>query len=275
MKIVDSIELLRGELVGNSDIGFVPTMGALHEGHLELVRRAKRECSVVVVSIFVNPTQFNDRGDLERYPRTLECDALMLEGVGADFIFAPSVDELYPQGEIYSIVDPRLLPLIAVMEGAHRPGHFDGVVQVVSRLLDIVEPQRAYFGFKDYQQLAIISKMVSVEGRSVDIVPCDIVRAEDGLALSSRNALLSIEQRAVAPTIYRVIAALREAIDSPGSDCGALVDRAILEINKNEYLCVQYVKVVDADTLQEPIAGARVRICVAVMCGDVRLIDNI
>lgn len=277
MKIVDSVELLRSELLGRGSIGFVPTMGALHQGHLELVRRARRECSIVVVSVFVNPTQFNDKGDLDRYPRTLQCDAKLLEGVGVgvDILFAPSVGEIYPNGESYVISEPQLLPLTSVMEGAHRPGHFDGVVQVVGRLFDIVEPSKAYFGLKDYQQLAIISKMVALEGRGVDIVCCDIVRADDGLALSSRNELLTVEQRGAAPAIYRAISALRGAIDAGQSDYGALVDSAVLDINKNEYLCVLYVKVVDADTLQEPIEGRRVRVCVAVMCGAVRLIDNV
>ncbi len=260
------------------NIGFVPTMGALHSGHLELVRRAKRECGIVVVSVFVNPTQFNDKGDLERYPRDLERDAGLLESVGADLLFSPTVGEVYPNGTDYTITDPMLLSLTGVMEGAHRPGHFDGVVQVVGRLFDIVNPDKAYFGLKDFQQLAVIRMMTEVQKREVDIVPCEIVRDTDGLALSSRNALLSTEERAAAPNIYRVLQEVRRAVDGGVGEIDAIKKSAVLEINKNPYLCAEYLEVVDARTLQSvAVRGKKLRICTAVRCGvsGVRLIDNI
>lgn len=275
MRIIERVDQLQECLAQYNNVGFVPTMGALHNGHLELAKQARKECEIVVVSVFVNPTQFNDKRDLERYPRTLDADAKLLESVGVDFVFAPTVEQIYPDEQKYVIEDESILPLTAVMEGAHRPGHFDGVVQVVGRLFDIVNPHKAYFGLKDYQQLAIIRKMVEVQNRSVEIVPCDIVRAEDGLALSSRNSLLTLQQRAVAPLIYRELIQIREKIDAGNHDYSKLVRDAILQINKNEYLCVQYIEVVDAVSLQEPAENKTVRVCAAVMCGDVRLIDNV
>ncbi len=275
MKIVNSVKELRELLSSQNSIGFVPTMGALHSGHIELVRRAVSQNTVVVVSVFVNPTQFNDKADLERYPRTLERDAELLHCAGATYLFAPSVEEIYPNNETFTIKDSRLLSLTEQMEGAHRPGHFDGVVQVVGRLFDIVGAHRAYFGQKDFQQLAIIKMMVEIEGYGVEIVECPTVRAEDGLALSSRNELLTAEQRAAAPEIFRTLTAIRAEIERGNRNFKQLEDIAISQINKNTYLCTEYVEIVDARTLLPPSQSATVRICTAVQCGSVRLIDNL
>ncbi len=187
--------------LGNEKVltGFVPTMGALHEGHVSLVERCRRECRRVVVSVFVNPTQFNDPADLRSYPRNLEADLKLLEAAGADFVYAPSVEDVYPEPDTRQF---DLGQTDKVMEGAHRPGHFNGVAQVVSRLFAIVQPDKAYFGEKDFQQIAVIRAMVRQLQIPVQIVPCPIVRGADGLALSSRNALLTAEHRAAAPQIY-------------------------------------------------------------------------
>ena len=204
MKIFTSVKELRAELetAEQSGIGFVPTMGALHAGHRSLVERARRENATVVVSVFVNPTQFNDKNDLRHYPRTPEADARLLERAGADFVLMPSVKEIYPEPDgrqfDFGQIDK-------VMEGATRPGHFNGVAQVVSRLFDIVRPARAYFGEKDFQQIAVVKAMVDQLSLPVEIVECEIVRGEDGLALSSRNALLDAEHRAAAPQIYAAL----------------------------------------------------------------------
>ena len=189
MKTFYTVNELKQELstVARQDVGFVPTMGALHAGHRSLVEKARRECKVVVVSVFVNPTQFNDKNDLRNYPRTPEEDAAMLEAAGADYVLMPSVEEIYPEPDTrqfdFGLIDK-------VMEGATRPGHFNGVAQVVSRLFDIVSPAKAYFGEKDFQQIAVIKAMVKQLNLDVEIVECPIIRGEDGLALSSRNTLL-------------------------------------------------------------------------------------
>ena len=209
MKVFESVKELRAELdkAEQSGIGFVPTMGALHAGHRSLVERARRENGTVVVSVFVNPTQFNDKNDLKHYPRTPEADARLLEEAGADFVLMPSVEEIYPQPDSrqfdFGLIDK-------VMEGATRPGHFNGVAQVVSRLFDIVRPARAYFGEKDFQQIAVIKSMVAQLALPIEIVECAIIRGEDGLALSSRNTLLDAAHRAAAPHIY---ATLHAAVD--------------------------------------------------------------
>ena len=192
--------------LGNEKVltGFVPTMGALHEGHVSLVERCRRECRRVVVSVFVNPTQFNDPADLRSYPRNLEADLKLLEAAGADFVYAPSVEDVYPEPDTRQFDFGQT---DKVMEGAHRPGHFNGVAQVVSRLFAIVQPDKAYFGEKDFQQIAVIRAMVRQLQIPVQIVPCPIVRGADGLALSSRNALLTAEHRAAAPQIYAALKA--------------------------------------------------------------------
>lgn len=259
--------------VDKTRLGFVPTMGALHSGHISLVERAHNENQTVVVSVFVNPTQFNDKGDLERYPRTLEADAALLEAAGADILFAPSVQDIYPQPDTRQF---DFGTLESVMEGATRPGHFNGVAQVVSRLFDIVKPRRAYFGEKDFQQIAIINAMIEMLGYNVEIVRCPIVRAEDGLALSSRNALLSDECRVAAPIIYR---AMSEGASRVGEQSVEQVKEFVTEmINNSSVLKVIYFDIVDARTLQSITNwedSRHLRACIAVQAGAVRLIDNI
>lgn len=254
-------------------IGFVPTMGALHNGHLSLVKECKKNSDIAVVSIFVNPTQFNDPEDLKRYPRTLEKDTELLKTVDCDLIFAPSVEEIYPEP------DTRKFDfgyLESVMEGAKRPGHFNGVGQVVSRLFDIVRPDKAFFGMKDFQQVAIIKNMVKQLNYNIQIVPCPIVREESGLALSSRNTLLDANHKKNAPHIYATLKKARNlASELSVSDLKKWITD---EINSNSYLETEYVEIVDDTTLKITEdwkeAGTKVA-CVAVYAGNIRLIDNI
>lgn len=259
------------------NIGFVPTMGALHEGHLSLVEIARRDNQCVVVSVFVNPTQFNDPRDLKSYPRTESADLSLLESAGVDAVFVPSVEVIYPEPDGRNF---DFGTIERVMEGASRPGHFNGVAQVVSRLFDIVTPDKAYFGEKDFQQLAIIRLMVEMLGYSqIEIVGCPIVRADDGLALSSRNALLDARQRVAAPSIHKAISEMAQALDgSSDKDARMLEQLATDMINGKEHLTVEYIEVVDPvtlESLERVQKGQRVRICTAVRCGAVRLIDNI
>lgn len=275
MKTIETVSELRQEL-GKTDpsgIGFVPTMGALHDGHRSLVERARKENRTVVVSVFVNPTQFNDKNDLKHYPRTPEADIRLLEEAGVDYVFMPSVEEIYPEP------DTRVFDfgqIDKVMEGATRPGHFNGVAQVVSRLFDIVKPARAYFGEKDFQQIAVIRAMVRQLGLQLEIVPCPIVRGEDGLALSSRNQLLDEAHRAAAPHIYASLKAGAER--SHELTPAELKAWVTAEVERNPLLKVIYYQSVDADTLQEVGAwsdSAHVQGCIAVQAGEIRLIDNI
>lgn len=275
MKVLTTVQALRAELASCNPqgIGFVPTMGALHAGHRSLVERARRENETVVVSVFVNPTQFNDKNDLKHYPRTPEADAALLAKAGADFVLMPSVEEIYPQE------DKRQFDFGAidkVMEGATRPGHFNGVAQVVSRLFAIVEPARAYFGEKDFQQIAVIRAMVRQLALPVEIVECPIVRGDDGLALSSRNTLLDAAHRAAAPHIY---ATLRAAVEkSHELTPAALKAWVTAEVERNGLLKVIYYQSVDALTMQEVAAWSdadRIQGCIAVQAGEIRLIDNI
>ena len=256
-------------------VGLVPTMGALHEGHASLVRRSVSENDVTVVSVFVNPTQFNDENDLKNYPRNLEADCELLESCGADYVLAPEVDEMYPTPDTRHFEFP---PVSTVMEGAHRPGHFNGVCQVVSRLFYIVRPDRAYFGEKDWQQIAVVKAMVRQLGLGVQIVECDIVRDEDGLARSSRNTLLSPDERAIAPTIFK---ALKDSlIYAKKHTLKETHDKVVADINKVDGLDVEYFSIVDGNTLQDVanwedspyIVG-----CITVYCGKtpIRLIDHI
>ena len=254
-------------------IGLVPTMGALHEGHKSLVDRCRKENDVVVVSVFVNPTQFNNKEDLRTYPRTEEADKALLEAAGCDVVFMPTVEEVYPEPDTRVF---NLGPVAEVMEGPMRPGHFNGVAQVVSKLFMMVEPDRAYFGEKDFQQIAVIREMVRQLGFKLEIVPCPIVREADGLAKSSRNVRLTPENRAVAPCIYRL---LSESLDFAQSHS---VEETIAfvtgGINAHDAMEVEYYQIVDGITMQ-PITewadtGYAVG-CITVYCGDVRLIDNI
>jgi pantoate--beta-alanine ligase len=277
MLVVDTIEQLRSHLAAaraeGKSVGLVPTMGALHEGHASLVERSVAENEVTVVSVFVNPTQFNDKGDLERYPRTLDADCVLLERLGVNYVFAPSVEEVYPEP------DTRVFdfsPLDKVMEGIYRPGHFNGVAQIVSKLFVYVEPNRAYFGEKDFQQLAIIREMVRQMGFNLEIIGCPIVREQDGLALSSRNALLSEEQRHTALAISKMLfASVEYAKTHTLLETKQMVEQAIADTDGLE---LEYYEIVDGNTLQ-PIAAwddtSYVVGCITVYCGKVRLIDNI
>ena len=259
---------------GKADlVGFVPTMGALHKGHLSLVQKAVDENPLVVVSIFVNPTQFNDSKDLDRYPRTLVADMKLLETTGCQIVFAPDVTEIYPEPDTRKFDFGQL---DKVMEGKHRPGHFNGVAQVVSKLFEMVQPQKAYFGLKDFQQLAVIKNMVKQLNLSVEIVPCPIIREESGLAMSSRNELLSSEERANAAAISQTLFKAKEL--KTGKTVSELEKWVAETINKNPYLEVEYAEIVD-DTELQPVKNwdeQSVKIlCVAVFCGKIRLIDNI
>ena len=275
METITNSEELRRALGSRdrSGIGFVPTMGALHAGHRSLVERARRECATVVVSVFVNPTQFNDKTDLKNYPRTPEADLRLLEEVGADYVFMPSVEEVYPEPDTrtfdFGMIDK-------VMEGATRPGPFNGVAQVVSRLFDLVKPAKAYFGEKDFQQIAVIREMVRQLRIPVEIIPCPIVRGEDGLALSSRNTLLDTDHRTAAPYIYKVLKAAVEKSHQTTPD--QLAAWVTAQVESNPLLKVIYFQVVDAATMQQVRTWEEspvIQGCIAVQAGDIRLIDNI
>ena len=277
MKVISKINMLRECLTScrkeGKSIGLVPTMGALHEGHASLVRRSVKENDFTVVSIFLNPTQFNDPKDLERYPRTLEADCQLLEECGADIAFAPSVKEIYPEPDTRQFSYP---PTDSVMEGAMRPGHFNGVCQIVSKLFSYVEPDRAYFGEKDYQQIAVIRRMVDDLGFKLEIVPCPVVRQSDGLALSSRNALLSDEEKITAANIYRILSESR-SLDLTVQQTH---DYVVEEINKIPGLTVQYFSIVDGESLADVTSwddAPGIVGCITVFCGakPIRLIDHI
>ena len=277
MKVIHTISALKSELGENRNaglsVGFVPTMGALHPGHIELVTRCVAENDICVVSIFVNPTQFNDQNDLIKYPRTLDADCELLKAAGCAIVFVPEVDEVYPEP------DTRVFDFGAleqVMEGAFRPGHFNGVAQIVSKLFDIVVPDNAYFGEKDFQQLAIIREMVKQLQFGIQIVACPIVREKDGLAMSSRNTRLT-------PLEWKSATKISETLFKSRSFAGKIpvseLKKQIIEtIETAPDLRTEYFDIVDGNTLQsvsdwsesDYIVG-----CIAVFCGEVRLIDNI
>lgn len=277
MKVIHTIKDLQAELSAlkaeGKKVGLVPTMGALHAGHASLVKRCVNENDVTVVSVFVNPTQFNDKNDLKKYPRTLEADCILLDDCGATFVFAPSVEEMYPVPDMRQF---SFAPLDTVMEGAFRPGHFNGVCQIVSKLFDAVMPHRAYFGEKDFQQLAIIREMVRQMKFDLEIVGCPIVREGDGLALSSRNARLSSDERKNALKISDALFKSRTfAATHSVSETQKMVEDAIAAALG---LRLEYFEIVDGNTLQKIgdwndtsyAVG-----CITVFCGEVRLIDNI
>ena len=277
MKLVHTIKELQQALDSlrseGKTIGLVPTMGALHDGHASLVKRAVAENDVVVVSDFVNPTQFNDQNDLIKYPRTLDADCALLEKEGVSFVFAPSVEEIYPEPDTRKF---SYAPLDTVMEGKYRPGHFNGVCQIVSKLFMIVAPDKAYFGEKDFQQLAIIREMVKQMKFPLQIVGCPIVREADGLALSSRNARLSAEQRVQALQISKTLFASKEyASTHTVAETVKFVEDGIANA---EGLRLEYFELVDGDNLQIIANWEDTNYavgCITVFCGDVRLIDNI
>lgn len=277
MQVINTIAELQRILLSvrakDKTIGLVPTMGALHEGHASLVRRCVSENDITVVSIFLNPTQFNDPKDLERYPRTLESDCSILEECGAQIAFAPCVNEMYPEPDTRQFSYP---PTDSVMEGAYRPGHFNGVCQIVSKLFMITNPDRAYFGEKDYQQIAVIRRMVADLNLHVNIIPCPVIREADGLAMSSRNALLSPEEKEMANNIYRI---LRKSKDL-GLNVQKTKEWVISSINDISGLETEYYNIVDGCTLADienwsdsvSVVG-----CITVYCGKtpIRLIDHI
>ena len=277
MKLISTIKDLKSLLdewrAEGKTVGLVPTMGALHQGHASLVERAVKENDVVVVSVFVNPTQFNDKNDLKNYPRTLEADCALLEKIGADIAFAPSVEEMYPTEDTRQF---SFAPIDTVMEGACRPGHFNGVAQIVSKLFYAVEPDKAYFGEKDFQQLAIIREMVRQLDLKLEIVGCPIVREADGLAMSSRNTLLTADERQRALTISRTLfASLDYAAGNSLAATKAFVEE---KINSTPGLELEYYQIVDGNTLQEINEWSDsdyVMGCIALFCGKIRLIDNI
>lgn len=279
MKIFDNIVDLQNELFylrkANTKIGLVPTMGALHQGHASLVKQCVADNDITIVSVFLNPTQFNDPKDLERYPRTFEEDCKILNEVGADIVFAPTPKEMYPTPDNRHFEFP---PTSTVMEGAKRPGHFNGVCQVVSRLFYITKPHNAYFGEKDWQQICVIKQLVKYLNLDIKIIECPIIREESGLAMSSRNALLTSEERAIAANIYRI---LKESVAKKDSlSIDELQQEVINSINAIDQLEVEYFEIVDGNTLETVhswndspyIVG-----CITVYCGatPIRLIDHI
>ncbi|OJU53733.1 MAG: pantoate--beta-alanine ligase [Bacteroidales bacterium 45-6] len=266
----ESLSSFRSE---GCSIGFVPTMGALHQGHISLVKQCVADNEVSVVSIFVNPTQFNDKNDLIHYPRTLDADLTLLEPTGVTVVFAPGVEDVYPEEDTrrfdFGMLDK-------VMEGKHRPGHFNGVAQVVSRLFDLVKPYRAYFGEKDFQQVAIIRSMVQQLNLPVEIVAMPIVREADGLALSSRNARLAPSQRKLAVKISEALTKSRNFVGR--SSVQDTVNWVVDQINANEGLQVEYFEIVDGNSLQSISEWQNADYavgCITVFCGEIRLIDNI
>ena len=279
MKIFDNIVELQNELFylrkANKKIGLVPTMGALHQGHASLVKQCVADNDITIVSVFLNPTQFNDPKDLERYPRTFEEDCKILNEVGADIVFAPTPKEMYPTPDNRHFEFP---PTSTVMEGAKRPGHFNGVCQVVSRLFYITKPHNAYFGEKDWQQICVIKQLVKYLNLDINIIECPIIREENGLAMSSRNALLTSEERTIAANIYRI---LKESITKKDYlSVDELQQEVINSINAVDQLEVEYFEIVDGNTLETVhswndspyIVG-----CITVYCGatPIRLIDHI
>ena len=268
-------EALDGVRAEGKTIGLVPTMGALHAGHASLVERSVGENDCTVVSVFVNPTQFNDPKDLQNYPRDLEADCDLLSRLKADFVFAPTVSEAYPEPDTRQFSYP---PIDTVMEGARRPGHFNGVCQIVSKLFDWVKPTRAYFGEKDFQQIAVIRAMVADQGFQLELRPCPIVREESGLAMSSRNALLTADERKTATNIYATLQASKDFAKE--HTVAETHDYVVSTLNAINGLEVEYYEIVDGITLQ-PISDwqetADVVGCITVYCGvrPVRLIDNI
>ncbi|MEZ4923159.1 MAG: pantoate--beta-alanine ligase [Crocinitomicaceae bacterium] len=265
-----AIQRLKDEQPG-AIVGFVPTMGALHEGHLSLIEEADHHSTIIVCSIFVNPTQFNDSSDLEKYPRTVEADIAKLERTACDILFLPSVKTMYPEGvQPYSI---DFGGLDKVMEGKFRPGHFEGVAMVVERFFRMVEPDKAFFGRKDFQQVAIIKKMVQVRALKVEIIEVDIKRSEDGLALSSRNMLLSDQEKEEALVIYRSLLKLKNDV-ADGMELQAAKHFAEKSI-EDSTLKLEYLEIVrDSDLMPVSSVEQNITCCVAAYCGAVRLIDN-
>ncbi len=270
-ELVAQLNEIRGEKL----VGFVPTMGGLHEGHMSLVERSLRECELTVVSLFLNPTQFNDPNDLKTYPHDMAEDLKLLGEVGVDIVFTPTAEDMYEDGEEAPNLD--LGRVGEVMEGAHRPGHFRGVVWVVSKLFRLVRPNRAYFGLKDFQQIAVIKRMCALcpDLADIEIISCPVIRESDGLAMSSRNRRLSEEERAAAPKIYEALQEGKRLKES-GKSVSEVHEAVVKQINADPLLRVEYFSIVDSDTLEEAKAwNGNTTGCITVYCGEVRLIDHI
>ncbi|EJZ3628567.1 pantoate--beta-alanine ligase [Escherichia coli] len=277
MLIIETLPLLRQQIrrlrMEGKRVALVPTMGNLHDGHMKLVDEAKARADVVVVSIFVNPMQFDRPEDLARYPRTLQEDCEKLNKRKVDLVFAPSVKEIYPNGtETHTYVD--VSGLSTMLEGASRPGHFRGVSTIVSKLFNLVQPDIACFGEKDFQQLALIRKMVADMGFDIEIVGVPIIRAKDGLALSSRNGYLTAEQRKIAPGLYKVLSSIADKLQAGERDLDEIITIAGQELNEKGFRADD-IQIRDADTLLEVSeTSKRAVILVAAWLGDARLIDN-
>ncbi|HHV2653385.1 TPA: pantoate--beta-alanine ligase [Escherichia coli] len=277
MLIIETLPLLRQQIrrlrMEGKRVALVPTMGNLHDGHMKLVDEAKARADVVVVSIFVNPMQFDRPEDLARYPRTLQEDCEKLNKRKVDLVFAPSVKEIYPNGtETHTYVD--VPSLSTMLEGASRPGHFRGVSTIVSKLFNLVQPDIACFGEKDFQQLALIRKMVADMGFDIEIVGVPIMRAKDGLALSSRNGYLTAEQRKIAPGLYKVLSSIADKLQAGERDLDEIIAIAGQELNEKGFRSDD-IQIRDADTLLEVSENSkRAVILVAAWLGDARLIDN-
>ncbi|EKC9678983.1 TPA: pantoate--beta-alanine ligase [Escherichia coli] len=277
MLIIETLPLLRQQIrrlrMEGKRVALVPTMGNLHDGHMKLVDEAKARADVVVVSIFVNPMQFDRPEDLARYPRTLQEDCEKLNKRKVDLVFAPSVKEIYPNGtETHTYVD--VPGLSTMLEGASRPGHFRGVSTIVSKLFNLVQPDIACFGEKDFQQLALIRKMVADMGFDIEIVGVPIMRAKDGLALSSRNSYLTAEQRKIAPGLYKVLSSIADKLQAGERDLDEIIAIAGQELNEKGFRADD-IQIRDADTLLEVSENSkRAVILVAAWLGDARLIDN-
>jgi pantoate--beta-alanine ligase len=274
-RIAEIGEYLQKERDRGKIIGFVPTMGALHQGHLSLIECSKAETDLTVCSIFVNPIQFNNKSDLEKYPRNVADDCSKLEKAGCDVVFLPEAEEMYPGGAT-ELIQVDFGSLDKVLEGKHRPGHFNGVAIVVKKLFDIVQPNKAYFGKKDFQQLLIVKSMVEQLKLPLEIVSCPIVREADGLAMSSRNMRLTIGERQVAPRIYEVLSKMQGIAGT--MSIAALKKWAIRKIEEAVPLKVEYLEIADTATLN-PVISKRgkkdIVILTAVYLGDIRLIDNV
>lgn len=272
MRIVRDVAAMRAAVVGAGRVGLVPTMGAFHEGHLSLVRAARATCDLVVVWLFVNPTQFNDASDLVNYPRDEQRDAALAEDCGADILFAPAVQEVYPAGFATAVT---VSGIADVLEGAHRPGHFSGVATVVAKMLNMVRPQVAFFGAKDAQQVAVVRRMVTDLDLGVDLEVLPIVREPDGLAMSSRNVRLDPADRTRATALHRGLTRAAAAVSEGERDAGALV-RIVENELARDAITAEYVAVIDPDSF-EPVANVSTRtlIALAARVGQVRLIDNL
>lgn len=277
MKVISSVYQLIAFLANHPNkgsLGFIPTMGALHKGHASLIKKSLSQNSLSICSIFVNPTQFNNKKDFNNYPNRLDKDLKLLKKIGCDVVFTPSKEAIYPNGVPSKEFDFGLLD--KVMEGARRPGHFNGVAMVVSRLFEIIRPQRAYFGEKDFQQLAIIKSLTAQKFKSIEIIPCNTLREKDGLAMSSRNLLLDKRYRAAAPRIYQRLLAVQERAKNVSvSELQSWVENAF---KNDDDLVLEYFEIADAKSLKKSDNWSdfpKHVACVAVFAGTTRLIDNI